>query len=169
MRIDSLQDLFVYKLRQQYYVERTLVDALDEMAERANNGRMSQGFADHRDETRTQIKRLEGVFEALDVRAEPETDPVLDALEEERRSLERQIDDDDILDMVYLNAGLMTERVELTAYEGLSMLATELELSDDVHRHLESNHDEEQSAYRELNTLAAASEMKSLWDRLTPS
>jgi ferritin-like metal-binding protein YciE len=169
MHIDSLQDLFVYRLRQQYYVETKLVEILDEMAERANNGRLRQGFVDHRDETRTQVERLEAVFDEIDVRAEPETDPVLDALDQERRSLEGRIEDDDMLDTVYLNAGLMTERIEMTAYEGLSMLATELEFGDAVHRPLESNHDEERSTYEQLNTLAAASEMKSLWDRLTLS
>ncbi|ELY66455.1 YciE/YciF ferroxidase family protein [Natronococcus jeotgali] len=169
MSITGLRDLFVYKLRQQYYVEQELVDALDEMSRNTGNDRLSQGFADHRDETRTQVQRLEDVFDALDVRPETEDMPVLDALEEERRTLERQIDDEDLLDMVYLNAGMMTERFEMTTYEGLSMLATELELSDDAQAPLESNYDEEKSAYRELNTLSTASEMKSLWDRLTPS
>ncbi|WP_306058401.1 YciE/YciF ferroxidase family protein [Natronococcus wangiae] len=169
MSIDTLHDLFVHKLRQQYYIEQELVDALDEMARNTGNDRMSQGFADHRDETRTQVQRLEDVFAALDVPPETQDAPILDALEEERRTFERQIDDDDLLDMVYLNAGMMTERIEMTAYEGLSMLATELELSDDAQTPLESNYDEEKSAYRELDTLATASEMKSLWDRLTPS
>ncbi len=71
--------------------------------------------------------------------------------------------------MVYLNAGMMTERVEMTAYEGLTTIAEQLELGDDVKRPLESNYDEEQSAFRELETLATAKDMKSLWDRLTPS
>lgn len=169
MSIDTLHELFVHKLRQQYYIEQELVETLDEMAIDATNDRMSQGFADHRDETRTQVQRLEEVFDALGERPETQEVPVLDALEEERQTYERQIEDDDLLDMVYLNAGMMTERIEMTAYEGLSMMATELELDDEIHKPLESNYDEEKSAYRELDTLAAASEMKSLWDRLTPS
>jgi ferritin-like metal-binding protein YciE len=169
MSVDTLHDLFVYKLRQQYYVEQQLVETLDEMAKNTSNGRMSQTFADHRDETRTQVQRLEDVFDVVDVRPEAADDPVLDALEEERRIFERQIDDGDLLDTIYLNAAMMTERVEMTTYEGLSMLATELELSEEAQRPLESNYDEEKSAYRELDTLAAASEMKSLWERLTPS
>ncbi|TYL38783.1 hypothetical protein CV102_09725 [Natronococcus pandeyae] len=169
MSIDTLHELFVHKLRQQYYIEQELVETLDEMAINATNDRMSQGFADHRDETRTQVQRLEEVFDALGERPETQDVPVLDALEEERQTYERQIEDDDLLDMVYLNAGMMTERIEMTAYEGLSMMATELELDDEVHKPLESNYDEEKSAYRELDTLATASEMKSIWDRLTPS
>ncbi len=169
MAIDTVHQLFVHKLGQQYYVERELIDTLDEMALNASNDRMSRGFADHRDETRTQVERIEDAFDALGERPEAREDPVLDALETERRTLEDQITDDDLLDMVYLNAGMMTERVEMTAYEGLSMLATELELGNDVQTPLEANYDEEKSAYRELDTLSTASEMKSLWDRLTPS
>ncbi|MDG5760629.1 DUF892 family protein [Natronococcus sp. A-GB1] len=169
MSIDTLEGLFVYKLRQQYYVERELVETLDELATSANNGRLRQSFADHREETRAQIERLEAVFEALDVRAETREAPILDAIDAQRRGFEEQIDDEDLLDTVYLNIGLMTERVEMTTYEGLSMLATELGLDETVRERLEANYDEEQSTHGELDTLAAASEMKSLWDRLTPS
>lgn len=169
MEIDDLEELFVRKLAQQYYVEQELVETLDELAINATNDRMSQGFADHREETRTQVERLEDVFAALDRPAEARDAPVLDALEEERRDLERGIEDDDLLNMVYLNAGLMTERIEMTTYEGLSTMAERLEYDEAVRKPLESNYDEEQSAYRELNAMQTASELKSLWERLTPS
>ncbi len=66
MAMNDLHELFVHKLAQQYYVEQELVETLDEMARDTTNDRMSQGFADHRDETRTQIQRIEEVFAALD-------------------------------------------------------------------------------------------------------
>lgn len=168
MDIDTLEELFVHKLAQQYSVEQELVEALDEMAINATNDQMSQGFADHRDETRTQVERLEDVFAAIDRSAETREAPVLDALEAERREFEQGIEDEDLLDMVYLNAGMMTERFEMSAYEGLSTMATQLGYPDEVTKPLESNYDEERSAYRELDAMATASDMKSLWDRLTP-
>ncbi|WP_154658581.1 YciE/YciF ferroxidase family protein [Halopiger djelfimassiliensis] len=167
--MNDLQELFVHKLAQQYYIEQELVETLDEMARNTTNDRMSQGFADHRDETRTQVQRLEDVFAALDRSAETRDCAILDGLEEDRRDLESRIEDEELLNMVYLNAGMMTERVEMTAYEGLTTLAEQLELGNDVQRPLESNYDEEKSAFRELETLATAKDMKSLWDRLTPS
>ncbi|QFU83643.1 YciE/YciF ferroxidase family protein [Natronorubrum aibiense] len=168
-RIDDLEELFHHKLAQQYYIEEELVGTLDEMAINASNERLSDGFADHRDETRTQIERLEDVFAALDRPAERREAPILDALEEERATLENAIEDDDLLDMVYLNAGMMTERIEMTAYEGLTSIAGQIGYDDEIRKPLESNHDEEQSAYRELSAMETASDMKSLWDRLTPS
>ncbi len=169
MAMNDLHELFVHKLAQQYYVEQELVETLDEMARHTTNDRMSQGFADHRDETRTQVQRLEDVFAALDRPAEARESAVLDGLEAERSELESEIEDDELLNMVYLNAGMMTERIEMTAYEGLTTIAEQLELGNDVQTPLESNYDEEKSAYRELETMAAAKDLKSLWDRLTPS
>lgn len=168
MQIDNLDDLFVHKLAQQYSVENELVGALDEMALTATNDRLSRGFADHRDETREQIERIERVFSALDRPAEEREDPVLDALEAERREMENLIDDEDLLNTVYLGAGMMTERIEMTAYESLTMMAHQLELGADVTDPLQQNYDEEKSAYRELDAMSTASDMKSLWDRLTP-
>ncbi len=167
--IDDLEELFYHKLAQQYYIEEELVGTLDEMAINATNDRLSDGFADHRDETRTQIRRLEDVFAALDRPAERREAPILDALEEERATLENAIDDDDLRNMVYLNAGMMTERIEMTAYEGLTSIAGQIGYDDEVRKPLESNHDEEKSAYRELSAMETAADMKSLWDRLTPS
>ena len=169
MAIDSLDELFEHKLRQLYYVETQLVDDLDQMAMHASNDRLSEGFADHRDETREQVSRLEAVFDEIGVTPAPTEDRVLDAIEAERESLEDEIDDEDMLDMAYITGGMMTERVEMTGYEGLLMIAKRMEFDGAVTDHLEANYDEEQAAYRELDAMTTASDMKTFWDRITPS
>ena len=167
-RITDLEELFHHKLAQMYHMEQELVETMDEMAINATNDRMSEGFADHRDETRQHVQRIEDVFAALDRPAERREDPILDALETERQTMEDAIEDDDLLNMMYLNAAMMTERIEMTAYEGLTTMATKLDYDDEITKPLESNYDEEESTYRELSAMESASEMKSLWDRLTP-
>ncbi|MFC6718088.1 ferritin-like domain-containing protein [Natrialbaceae archaeon GCM10025810] len=169
MTFDSLDELFVHKLRQQYYVETQLVETLDEMAINASNDRVSEGFADHRDETREQVTRLEECFDAIDVPPAPTEDAVFDGLEAERQKMEEELTDDEMLNMSYVTAGMMTERVEMTAYEGLLLIAKKLDYDDPVTNSLQANHDEEQSAYRELDAMTTDSEMKTLWDRITPS
>lgn len=164
--IETLRDLFVDELQEAYYVETRLVDELDHMAMRASNDKISKGFADHRDETRTHVDRLESAFAALDRRPAQRESPVLDALVEERERYEGLIDDDDLLDIVYLGAGMKTERVEMTMYEGLLMNARKLDLSDDVKEPLDDNHDEEKRTFEELRTLSGGSELKSLLGRL---
>lgn len=164
--IETLHDLFVDELRGAYYVETQLDDELDQMAMRASNDKISQGFADHRDETRRQIERLESAFAALDLPPEQRQSPVLDALVEERERFEGLIEDDDLLDIVYLGAGMKTERIEMTMYEGLLMNARKLDLPDDVTDPLDENHDEEKRTFEELRALSGGSELKSLLGRL---
>lgn len=105
----------------------------------------------------------------MDLPAEARDDPLLDGLENNRREFEAQIEDDELLNMVYLNAGMMTERMEITAYEGLTTIAEKLDLGVDVQHPLDSNYNEEKSAFRDLERLATTKDLKSLWDRLTPS
>ena len=168
-QISGLEELFHHKLAQQYTIEQELVGILNEMATNATNDRLSKALADHRDETRTQVSRLEDVFAALDRPAEQREAPLLDGLEQDRRVLEDAIEDEDLRNTVYLNAAMMTERIEMSAYEGLSTMATQIGYDDEIRKPLESNYDEEQSAYRELSAMESTAEMKSMWDRLTPS
>lgn len=164
--IGSLHDLFVDELRGAYYVETQLVGELDHMAMQASNDKISNGFADHRDETREQIDRLEEAFRALGETPEERPVPLLDALVEERERYEGMIDDTDLLDVVYLGAGMKTERIEMTMYEGMLMNAKKLDLSDDVTDPLDENHDEEKKTFKELQTLSGGSELKSMLSRL---
>ena len=165
----SLDDLFEHKLRQQYYAETQLVDQLDHMARRAENDRLSDGLAEHRDETREHVSRLESVFDEIGATPAPSEDAVIDGLKREREAMDDAIDDDGMRDIGYMVGGMMTERVEMTGYEGLLMMAKRLDYDDAITDPLEANHDEEQSAYRELEAMSTASDMKAFWDRLTPS
>lgn len=167
MTIDSLEDLFVRKLAECYDVETALVDSLDEMARNTTNDRLSEGLADHRDETRRHVERVEEAFQALGRRPQAHENRPIAALDSEREEVEAQIEDDDLLNTYYLGAGMTVERLEMTAYENLLTMAKQLELGDDVTDPLEANHDEEQSAYRELEAMSTASDLKSVWDRLT--
>ena len=165
----SLDDLFEHKLRQQYYAETQLVDQLDHMARRAENDRLSDGLAEHRDETREHVSRLESVFDEIGATPAPSEDAVIYGLKREREAMDDAIDDDGMRDIGYMVGGMMTERVEMTGYEGLLMMAKRLDYDDAITDPLEANHDEEQSAYRELEAMSTASDMKAFWDRLTPS
>ncbi|MCU4924572.1 DUF892 family protein [Halobacteria archaeon AArc-dxtr1] len=169
MTLNTLEDMFEHALRQMYYVETQLVEALDEMAINATNDRISEGFAEHREETREHVSRLEDVFDEIGATPAPTEDAVFDGLETERQTLEEQIEDDELLNMAYIGAGMHTERIEMTGYENLLMLSKKLGHDSAVTDLLEANHDEEQSTYRELDAMATASDMKAFWDRITPS
>ena len=168
MEIHSLDDMFVYELQGAYHMELRLVDILDEMAANATNDRISAGFADHRDETKEHVERLRQVFHALDRPPEERDCQLVEALDQERQTFEENVHDDDLLNLFYLGAGIKTERIEITTYDSLLTAADRLEYGSEVTDPLEANKRSEDKTLGKLQTLSKASELKSLWEKLTP-
>lgn len=168
MEIRSLDDMFVYELQVAYQMEQQLVDILDEMSTKATNDKISKGFADHRDETKEHVERLREVFHAIDRQPETRECHLVDALDREREEFEDMVHDDDLLNLFYLGAGIKTERIELTTYDSLLTTADRLEYGSDVTDPLKSNERSEDKTLSKLKTLSKASELKSLWQKLTP-
>lgn len=167
MTINSLEDLFVHELEQMYYVENRLVDVLGDLVEDASNDKLSTGFSDHRDETRDHVERIERVFDAIGREPNEEQSRVLDALVEEHEEFVEKSDNEQLHDLYDMQAGMKTERVEITAYQGLLMLAGKLDYSDEITDPLEDNLSDEKSALRELEGLSKGSKIKSMIDQLT--
>lgn len=166
--IASLHDQFVHELRGAYHMEMRLVDILDEMAENATNDRISAGFADHRDETKEHVERVRDVFQALDLPPEERECSIVEALDQERRTVEESVRDRNLLNTFYLGAGIKTERIELTTYDSLLLIADKLDLRDEVTDPLLANRDSEKKTLDKLQTMSKASDLKSLWKRFTP-
>lgn len=165
--IHEIEEQLVYELEAVYDMELKLVDALDEMSRNASNDNISEGFAKHREETERHVQRVEEAFEELGRQPTRRTNAVVDALIEETEQFERRVSDDTLRDLHYLNAGMKTERIEMTAYEGLIMLAKKADVDDDVVDPLEENLDEEEKTFKKLKGLSTGSELKSLWNKLT--
>lgn len=168
MQIDTVEDMFVHELQGVYHMERRLVDILDEMASNATNENISLGFADHRDETREHVERVEGVFQAMNVQPEERQCPIVEALDEERMTVENNTGNPELINLFYLGAGMKTERIELTAYDSLLAMADQLGLGNDVTDLLEANRKSEKRTLDELQTLSTASDLKQLWNKLMP-
>ncbi|MFC5972739.1 ferritin-like domain-containing protein [Halomarina salina] len=162
MTITDVEDMFRHQLEQMYYTEKRLVDTLEEMSREADNDKLQRGFAEHRDETHEQVQRLEDAFRALGHEPEESQSHVLDALRTEHDEFVEESSDPHLHDLFDMQAGMKTERFEITSYEGLLVLAKELDLDDDVTDPLEDNLSEEKSALRELEGLSKGSKLKSM-------
>ncbi|WP_233204257.1 YciE/YciF ferroxidase family protein [Halegenticoccus soli] len=166
MNVESLHDMFVYQLQGMYYTENQLVDILDEMATETTDEDISRAFADHRDETRNQVERLDNVFAALNEQPQEQEMHVVDGLNRDRMTFKEVAQGDDLLNLHCLGAGMKNERLEITAYENLLMLANQLDLGDDVTDPLQQNADEEEDALDKLQGLSGGSGMKAMFQRL---
>src|SRR5881296_1019942 len=60
--IKTMDDLFVHTLRDIYYAERQILQALPDMAKKANDPQLKQALQAHLAETRNQVARLDQVF-----------------------------------------------------------------------------------------------------------
>ena len=166
MSVDSLDEMFVYQLREMYAVEEKLVEVLGNLAADATDDKLEKGFRDHQDETREHVERIEEAFRALDRDPEGSESLVLDAMVEERKRFVEQSPKGELHDLFDLQAGIKTERMEISGYEGLLTLAEKLELGDDVTDPLEKNLDSEESTLNELEAMAKGSKDKGLISKL---
>lgn len=160
------EDLFVFTLEAVYDMEVKLVDALDEMSQLATNDNLSAGFAIHRTETETQVRRVEEAFEALGKEPTRRDNRVIDGLLEERDRFDASVKDDELRNLRYLDFGIETERIEITSYEELLRIAKKIGVGEDVTTPLEDNLGQEGKTLRKLRGLAGKSTLDTLRDEL---
>ena len=154
MTIDSTEDLFVSGLKHAYYTEQRLVDALDELESSSSNEELKSGFAEHREETKQHIDRIEQVFEQLDADAEAEEDPVVEGMIEAHEEFMSKDPSDEAIDRFNIAAGQKAEHYEIATYGNLIPMADQIGM-DDAADTLEETLREEQD---ELDTLSEKGE-----------
>ncbi len=65
MKYETLDDVFMLKLKSLYDIEAEILKALPKMAKKASNKELKNVFQDHLKETKNQKQRLEKVFKIL--------------------------------------------------------------------------------------------------------
>jgi len=167
MTVETLHDKFVYELEQAYYIETELVDALGKMIDSTADDQIREGFQKHQRETGDQARRLKTVFNAIDEEPEIRKCHALDGLIEDREEfLDSAADNEDLVDLYNVGAGMKVERLEITTYEGLLNHADRLDLGSEVTDPLEDTLDEEKATLRELKGVAEGSTVQQLLGRL---
>src|SRR5437588_6386728 len=63
--MQTAHEFFIHELNDMLDAERKLVEALDQQASESTNEQVRKGFEQHREQTETQVERLEQVFESL--------------------------------------------------------------------------------------------------------
>ncbi|EMA40600.1 YciE/YciF ferroxidase family protein [Halococcus hamelinensis] len=149
MCANNLDELFEDGLKHVYYAEQQLVDATEELAESTTDDELAEAFAEHHEETKEQVERLESVFEEIDATPEAEPDHAVDGLIENHEDFVNQDPDDHVLDRFNIAAGQKSEHYEIAAYGNLIPLADQLGI--DVADTLEATLREEQDALDELS------------------
>jgi ferritin-like metal-binding protein YciE len=151
--IKTLDDLFVHTLRDIYYAEKQITQALPDMIEKATDARLKQGFQAHLGETKNHVKRLEQVFKMHGVDAKGVDCPAIDGIIEEANDVAGEVDDKQVLDAALIAAAQAVEHYEVARYGTLIAWAKQLGRSDCA-AVLQQTLDEEKAADAKLTALA---------------
>jgi ferritin-like metal-binding protein YciE len=153
--IKSMNDLFVHTLRDIYYAEKQIVKALPDMVEKANDPQLKQGFQTHLRETEMHVKRLEQIFQKLDIKAQGVDCPAIDGILKEANEVAGEVEKKSVLDAALIAAAQAVEHYEMTRYGTLIAWAKELGRQDCVNL-LEQTLKEEKATDQKLTAMAEA-------------
>jgi ferritin-like metal-binding protein YciE len=153
--IKNMNDLFVHTLRDIYYAEKQIVKALPDMVEKANDPQLKQGFQTHLRETEMHVKRLEQVFQKLDIKAQSVDCPAIDGILKEANEVAGEVEKKSVLDAALIAAAQAVEHYEMARYGTLIAWAKELGRQDCVSL-LEQTLKEEKATDQKLTAMAEA-------------
>ena len=155
----NLTDLFIETLKDTYYAEKQLLKALPKMAKGAESDQLRDAFEKHRDQTETQIERLEKVFEICDTKPRAKTcDAILGIIEEGKEVMD-EFKGTEALDAGLIAAAQAAEHYEIARYGALKTWAGQLGMRDAV-RLLDETLQEEKQTDQLLTGLAESSANK---------
>jgi ferritin-like metal-binding protein YciE len=149
---ESAQDFFAYKLGSALKMERSVLEMLGDLEEKARRDELKQQFRHHAEETRKQISNLEQVFSLLRFDRDEHADLVVEAIETEGKlNIKRAADG--VVDAVILAGAAVTEHHEIAVYETLITHA-EAQGHQEVVPLLQQNLEQEEHALNEVRTAA---------------
>jgi ferritin-like metal-binding protein YciE len=153
--IKTMNDLFLHTLQDIYYAEQQIVKSLPDMVEKATDPQLKQGFQTHLRETETHVKRLEQVFQKLDVKAKGVDCPAIDGILKESKEVAGEVDDKKVLDAALIAAAQAVEHYEMTRYGTLIAWAKQLGRQDVISL-LQQTLEEEKATDKKLTSVADA-------------
>ncbi|MDE0878066.1 MAG: ferritin-like domain-containing protein [Sphingomonas bacterium] len=151
--IETFEDLFLHQLQDVYYAENQITKALPKMVEKATDNGLRQGFETHLAETKTQIQRLEKIFDLLGEKAKAATCPAIDGIIKEANEVAGEIADKAVLDAALIASAQAVEHYEITRYGTLVVWAKQIGRAD-IAAILKETLDEEYATDDKLTKMA---------------
>jgi len=151
--IKTMDDLFVHMLRDMYYAEKQIVQALHDMIDKASDPQLRQGFQSHLHETENHVRRLERVFQLHGNEPKGVDCSAIDGILEEADEVAAEVADKAVLDAALIAAAQAVEHYEITRYGSLVAWARQLGRNDCATL-LQQNLDEEKAADSKLTAIA---------------
>ena len=128
MEPTTLQDLLIDLIKDIYDAEHQITKALPQMAEAAKSVRLTAAFEEHLAQTEKHIKRLEMVFDSLNLKPTRKTCKGMRGLIEEGAEMLKKDVPPNVIDAGLIAAAQKIEHYEIAAYGTLVAYANLLGL-----------------------------------------
>ena len=151
--IEGLDGLFLHTLRDIYYAEKQIEQALPKMIDKASDSTLRSAFEEHLEETHEHVSRLDRVFGEIGETASGVNCPAIDGIIEEANEISGEIGDAKTLDAALAAAAQAVEHYEMSRYGSLVAWADQLGHGE-VSRILGTTLEEEKAADAKLTSLA---------------
>jgi ferritin-like metal-binding protein YciE len=130
MSDEGLKELYVDELKDIYNAENQLVKALPKLAKAAASDELRQGFAEHLEQTKGHVARLEQIFEMLEESPRGKKCSGMEGLVEEGSEVLKEGLEGAVLDAALIGAAQRVEHYEIAAYGTVIAFAQTLGESD---------------------------------------
>ncbi|ROH99745.1 ferritin-like domain-containing protein [Chryseobacterium daecheongense] len=124
MKNSPLHKFFVDALKDIYYAENAIIDALGKLQEAATTEELKDAFEDHQLQTKKHVSRLEKVFKLIDEKPEKKECEAIKGLIKEGEEVIKSTEEGSMTrDAALIIAAQKVEHYEIATYGGLAQLA----------------------------------------------
>jgi ferritin-like metal-binding protein YciE len=153
LKIANLRDLWIDELKDLYHAENQILKALPKMAKAAVDDALQNAFEEHLEQTRGHVKRLEQVFEMIDVPAKGKPCKGLEGIIAEGKEMLDMDLPGPVGDAALIAAAQRVEHYEIAAY-GTVRTYAEILGEHDAAELLETTLNEEKETDETLSEIA---------------
>lgn len=145
----GLHHLFIHELKEMYWAEKALAKAIPKMSKQASSEELIEVLADHLDDTKEHVLRLEEVFLAINKTVDAKKCEAVEGLIKQTEETLENAQKGLICDMAILSAHQKIELYRIISYEMLYSFAKILG-ENSASPLLEETLEEEREAYERL-------------------
>lgn len=153
MKLKSLKDLYIDQLKDLHSAETQMTKALPKMAKASSSPELQSAFQEHLEQTKGHVRRIEKIFDRLDMSAKGKKCKGMEGLIKEGEELIHEDPDAAVLDAGLIAAAQRVEHYEIAGY-GAARTYARLLGDDEAATVLQQTLDEEGKANKKLTQLA---------------
>jgi ferritin-like metal-binding protein YciE len=150
----QLMELFESELKDIYWAEKELTREIPKMIKKATSQELIDALENHLEQTRTQVERVEHVFELLGKKATAKKCSAMEGLFEEGKEIIEECEEGAMRDAGIISAAQKIEHYEIASYGTLRQFAQTLRITNAAEL-LKETLIEEKAADDKLSMIAA--------------